>query len=418
MNCLRQLSFSGAVFGVFFMMDKGFSVADFAIFQSVVRLSQAVLEIPSGIFADRFGRRFSVQLSRILVFVAIGIIAFGATMPAMILAALLDGIANALFSDSDTSLVYDSLKKEGKTGYYPKFIATYNAMGLGVFGAASVLGAFLAAGGMPIQWLLIARLPIFLIHFWVARKFIDKALPNKAPKVNQTLRHLKASWTEVISSKSIMKVIYFNTIIHAMNLIMWVFYQPYGMAINMSLEIFGLVALVFAVAEGFPQFVVYRYTRTRKFSKLYIGLIMATGVLGLGAALLQNHVGFVLLIVSVFVTGISYPFTAAIIHKYARTKYRTTIASFCTLFGMVGFSVAGLVFGEIAGRLDVFWGFGMISGAALIGGIIYILFHWGRPWLYKRGKLLRLQAAEDQEREDDEDSQHKKSHRQWWGGRW
>lgn len=414
LTCVRHFSLSGAVFSVFFILDRGFSVADFAIFQTVVRLSQAALEIPSGIFADKFGRRRSVMISRVLVVAAFVLIAWGASLPMMLVAAILDGIAMALYSDSDTSLVYDSYKKLGRSKDYPKFIAVYNAMGMASFGVASVIGASLAAAGVPIVWLIVSRIPLFILQYFMAKGFREKVSKAAAPKASQTLRHLKATWGQVLKHRGLVKIIYFHSIILGANLVVWAFYQPYGLAINMSLAGFGWIALLFAVAEGFPQFIAYKYVRAGGFSKMYVILILLIGLLHVGAFFLQNMAGFVLLIISTFLAGFSFPLSAAIVQRYAKTEYRTTIMSLSTLFGIGTFSVAGLVFAMAADQWDVFAGFGVIGGGTVIGALIYIAVRWVRPYMHKHGVWLWLQHMHESMHEpahDAHDSENEDEHK-------
>lgn len=80
------------------------------IYFGVVYITQLISEIPTGIFADKFGRRKSALLGAFLLPMPPIILYFGHSFEAYLMAAFLYGIAGAFLSGSLDSLMYDDRK--------------------------------------------------------------------------------------------------------------------------------------------------------------------------------------------------------------------------------------------------------------------------------------------------------------------
>lgn len=414
LNFFRQLSFHSAVFSVFFLIYKEFDLGVLAMWFTLCKLTQALLEIPSGVFADKYGRKRSLQLSRICAFIVIVMLIFGNSVAVILLAAVLEGICNALYSDSDTSLVYDGMKKHGRTDLYPKFIAMYNGMGAISYGISSIIGALMATG-FPVVWVVAMRLPIHVLHYYISKQLIDKVSDEDKPAASHTWKHFKESWKFVTHNRNLVKVMYFNATVFAFNLLVWDYWQVYGIAIALPTVMFGMCAALLAMAEGFPQFISYKYLNPKHFSRIYVVLLGAAGVLGLLAGMLGNQIGFALLVLSVFVTGFSFPVGAAVVQRNTDTKHRTTVASFSTLFGMLTYSLFSLFFGAIAQAQSIFAAFAFV-GVVVVGAlVVYIFMHGVRPWLNRHGRLVRLMRIPEGFLADDDRHRNVHKHHYGWG---
>jgi predicted MFS family arabinose efflux permease len=110
------------------------------IFFSAIGICGFIAEIPTGVIADKHGRKSSSMLGMALLAVAPLIVFFGHTFPAYLVAAVFYGLGRALLSGALESLVYDH-KSTSKTIY-----RRVNALEI-TFGQAGIL-AGAAAGGL------------------------------------------------------------------------------------------------------------------------------------------------------------------------------------------------------------------------------------------------------------------------------
>jgi predicted MFS family arabinose efflux permease len=110
------------------------------IFFSAIGICGFIAEIPTGVIADKHGRKSSSMLGMALLAVAPLIVFFGHTFPAYLVAAVFYGLGRALLSGALESLVYDH-KSTSKTIY-----RRVNALEI-TFGQTGIL-AGAAAGGL------------------------------------------------------------------------------------------------------------------------------------------------------------------------------------------------------------------------------------------------------------------------------
>jgi MFS family permease len=409
MKILRELAFSSPIFNLFFA-SRGFSIGDLAIYLTTLRMTQTALEVPMGIFADKFGRKRAIRLSRIAVILGFIVMIFANSLWMFLIAAVLDGLCNALYSNADTAIVYDELQKQGKTKSFARFIAIYNGLGWLSYSFAAVIGAMIAEHSMVTT--LIIRLPIFIIHFLVAGMLKDER--SESQNTRPKMAAFKESWSKITRNRHIMRIIYFSSVIFAFNLIVWNYYQSYGMEIGLPIILFGWVAVAFSFAEGVPQFISHKFVNPKHFSKLYLALITASAAFGVGSAILQNGIGFIMLIISVIITGFSFPISSAIIQRHAGNKYRATVSSFGTLFCMLTYAVINLMFGFIADKIDIFGAFLAVSSLALAAAVAYAIIHYARPWLSRYHWIFSdiihpmLEEGEMNHETEREQSDHKK----------
>ncbi|WP_309396287.1 MFS transporter [Cerasicoccus maritimus] len=112
------------VFTVLFL-DIGLTLKDFFLLNAIWAASIVLLEVPSGAFADTFGRRNLVRLAGVCMVVELAIIAFVPMgEPWLLLLAfgvnrLISGAAEAFASGADEALAYDSLKALGREKEWP-----------------------------------------------------------------------------------------------------------------------------------------------------------------------------------------------------------------------------------------------------------------------------------------------------------
>ncbi|MER5887188.1 MFS transporter [Streptomyces sp. NPDC001941] len=136
---LANSLFQRGVF-VLFLYQRGFSVGQVALLQTLLYLVSGLAELPTGVIADRIGRRASIVIGQVLVAgCLLGQAAFSDYW--MFLALFIgQGIGMACVSGSDTALLYDLLVRRGATAGYVRIRSRFTMLGTVTSGAAIVLG--------------------------------------------------------------------------------------------------------------------------------------------------------------------------------------------------------------------------------------------------------------------------------------
>jgi MFS family permease len=126
---------------IYFQNITGSYTAAMAV-MAVETLSAALFDIPTGIFSDRMGRRFTMACGSCSYALAISCYAFAHDTFALYGGALLWGLGQCLFSGNNNALLYESLKSVGLEKQYHHYRGSTGSM----FQLALSLSAFLSMG--------------------------------------------------------------------------------------------------------------------------------------------------------------------------------------------------------------------------------------------------------------------------------
>lgn len=149
------------VFWVVFLRSKGFSFAAIGLMETVFHVASLLCEMPTGLIADRWGRKVSLAVGRVLCAVS-ALITLGAKDLTWIAVAFaLNAISYTCHSGAFEALVYDSLPKE-RQGDFGKIFGELNSVYL-VGCSAAGFGASLFASRYPLKWLYVVSISVDLL---------------------------------------------------------------------------------------------------------------------------------------------------------------------------------------------------------------------------------------------------------------
>ena len=127
-----------------FWQARGIDVQGVVWCEIIYALTVTLLEIPSGVLADRFGRRRMLLICGALDVAEFAILLFARDFWAFGLAVFLAGVGKALSSGSDNALLYDSLLAVGRQEDFEKLLGRLSAIDFAGSVAAALSGGVLA----------------------------------------------------------------------------------------------------------------------------------------------------------------------------------------------------------------------------------------------------------------------------------
>ncbi|MFF4085781.1 MFS transporter [Streptomyces nigra] len=136
---LANSLFQRGVF-VLYLQQRGFSAGQVAVLQTLIYLVSGLAELPTGVIADRIGRRASIVIGQVLI--AVCLLGQAASSQYWVFVALFigHGVGMACVSGSDTALLYDLLVRRGATAGYVRIRSRFTVLGTVTSGVAIVLG--------------------------------------------------------------------------------------------------------------------------------------------------------------------------------------------------------------------------------------------------------------------------------------
>ncbi len=131
---------------ILYLQDsRGISLAQILMLDAAFEIMMLLAEVPTGVVADRWGRRRAMVLGQVGVTVAVVMFAFAPNVWAVLACYFVWAISGALTSGSDVAFVHDSLEAQKRPGEFGKVVARGNAAQLAGMGASSMIGAPIAA---------------------------------------------------------------------------------------------------------------------------------------------------------------------------------------------------------------------------------------------------------------------------------
>ncbi len=167
---LKNFLFFGSVTLLFYLAWAKLDYTRSFILEAVFALEVVLLEIPTGVIADKFGRKFSLVLGGI--FSGLGFLLFGLVNNYIVfyIANFICAIGMALFSGTDRALLFDTLLEYGKEKESRSYFSRSDAFGTIGMLAAFPIGSLLAGSnlfqypkGLPYTFIL-SGLSCFLLE--------------------------------------------------------------------------------------------------------------------------------------------------------------------------------------------------------------------------------------------------------------
>lgn len=138
-----DFKFFAPIIILYFTQVTGSFALGMSIF-SATFLAQAIFEVPTGIFSDMVGRKWSYILGMISSFISILLYAIAPGYFVLLLGGILEGFSRSFFSGTDYAFVHDTLKEKNQENQFAKHqgkISSMDQIGLGI---SSILGGIIA----------------------------------------------------------------------------------------------------------------------------------------------------------------------------------------------------------------------------------------------------------------------------------
>lgn len=312
--------------------------------QSVYSAIVLLMEVPTGLIADKFGRKTSVVLGHIMGALGLVVFVVSPTVIGLYLVQLVRATGSALISGASEALLYEASKDEGLNYTKQSSIVLSNGIaGLCVAGIISgiVYASFGEESFVPLLW---ATITTQLVAVGFALSLKVKDIYERGSILKKELK----MWEMLASLMTLMrknKTIFAFTMVGLLTVCNEYFlYGTYGL----YFEEFGVsnfwVGAAFSLgllANFFLQRNVYKIERYLTFEKAFVLIKLGTiiGYFGL-AMVTQNTFLVVMLISTIGVFNIERPIVSDIVNQELDSSVRATVLSGMSL--MSRFSKMGL----------------------------------------------------------------------------
>jgi len=307
----------------------------------------ALLEIPTGSFADKYGRLLSYRSGLILQLLAMISYIFFKNFSVLIFFQIIGGLGLALKSGSLEALIHNSITTSNKKEAFfrkhsIKMIIVFISRTLAV-----LVGSFIFARE--------PRLPfIFVAVSLFAAVIISFFFQENKVSVEKTLQqHMKKS-LQIILTNNFFKLFIFVLLLYIfIGESMFSFYQPYFKSIHIPLKDFGLFYAVISSFSALGSWLSYHIYR--RWSGLNILVLLLFNVcLTIIFMLFENiQVSFLAIVPSSITFGFIINLRNATIQNNIKSKYHSTAISIVSFAGRAVLIVGTVLVGVLLDHFTV-----------------------------------------------------------------
>jgi len=363
--CENLPAFIGPIV-VVFLRGRGLSMTQVMLLETIFALVIIGLEIPSGFFADRVGRRWSLVLGMAAVTAGAVAYARGNGFGDFLVAEIVWAVGSSLISGADTAMLYDTLLAQGRAEQYQKMEGQANFLALGVSAAASVAGGLLAAGNL--RYPFYATAAALGVGTFVAL-FTREPPREPGGHPRGELYYLyKIGRFALYKNAEVRWLILFAALLGGFGTIGFWLYQPYFQLCGIPLAYFGVIfALfhVFAAFSGKLAFVLERAVGKRA----AVVILPAALAVSFGAmAAFAVPAGFLFVLLAQFVRGFATPVIQDYINRHTWSDKRATVMSIKNLLGRVVFVAGAPAMGVVVDHAGVRLGLALAAVGTFLGG--------------------------------------------------
>lgn len=358
-------------------MGRDVGMTDFQIVISGFLLFtfRIISEVPSGALADRWSRKYTMALSVIFVMISTALAVTAPFAEVYYISAMFWGTAFSLLSGTYESLLFDSLKAEGKEKEYSRRLGYVRSSLSGAVLIAFTISGFIAEATTMATTFYISFIPLVLA--------LILAFMLKEPNIRRTNdthsygEHLLDAYNIIRRNPMLLSMTLALGILGAAVGMIWEFQQLYLIAVAVPIAFLGFGGTLFGFMESFWSRYAHRFEKRSRYAMRRNLIIIAFA--GLAFAIFsQSPLGMLGLATVIGCYVVFEVLTMSDIQKKLPEELRATSASFVGLTQNLISLPFTIGFAFLTQYISVFVAFGLVG---LMVGVYLIGIFWRRSIL-------------------------------------
>ncbi len=344
-----------------FMLSIGITPFQIGINATVFIAITVLFDVPSGILADKWNRKYTLMLGLLSLTICTIICGISQTFLLYLMGTVFYGLYVVFTSGTFQAIMYDSLHELGKQKHYDKYQGISYALFLFGIGVSSIASGYIY-NGIGSRWpyylsVITSLMTLAVIFILKEPKF------HKPESDNKLLKHIKSSINIVTQNKMIFHLAFFMIIAGILKSTIYEYGGLYYVALGMTAISMGYVNSLKWFSAAFGQLVAPKIGR--KILKYVPILFIAFGLF----SVTQSLWGLVFYYLAVFMFSMLNNQAEAEIQDNTPSYVRATTLSLLGFITNVALIPLGLAFGWISGVQNVFSAYQMIA----VIGIAYLV---------------------------------------------
>lgn len=279
--------FTTPVLTLFFMNHVGLSFTDFAAYEAFIFMASAILEIPTGIISDLYGRKNIFLVGQFLYVFTMALLIISPSTITILISALTYPLGSSFASGNLESITFTEFEKEGQIDFYRKSLRKINTLSLIAAALAALLGGYLASKQiilpMIIDLLLMVGTTIFA---WIVIKEetnLEKATSSDIFTKVKTI--MTNGFLELIGNRRFLLFSILMGLLFAISRGVFISYQPLLKTLSFDVKEIGLIFSTFGFIAALASHIYGLFDAKLKLSENHqilflISLFLFSAIMG------------------------------------------------------------------------------------------------------------------------------------------
>lgn len=372
-NFFSAFRFYSPIYVIYFSQVTGSYTLAMSLL-AIGSLSQAALEIPTGVFSDLIGRKSTLVFSAVAAIIGMIFMILSGNYWYFFVGEIFWGLSGAFSSGNDEALMYDSLKEVGKENDYHHYYSRLGTFTLIAFGISALLGGFLSV----ISFQLVFGLSILFRSFALVTSFFVRNPPVfKKVEINP-YKHFGESLKTFIINPKLRMLTLSNALSNSLTESTYQF-APVFVNVLWPIWAVGVMKSSTNFLNAFSYFISGRVISRLKAFNALVGQFIISRVVLIIAYTFPTIISPVLMAATSLIYGIGQVSQNTLLQREFTDHQRATMGSLDSLLTSLSFSVVSLLIGYFADILGP-------RNILLLGEILLIpvLFIYWRLFLHNK----------------------------------
>ena len=364
-----------------FWQQRGMNVQMVVFAEIIYAMTVTAFEIPSGILADKFGRKRMLAAYNALSAAELILLLFAHSFWQFAIAIFLAGIGKALSSGSENALLYDSLLNEGIHEKFEKYLGRLSAIDFTGSIIAALSGGVLA-NFFRLEFNYVLSIVSVCIAFILTLSLKEPPVLTKPEnEISGIMQYTKQALSIFKHNPLVFVYCLTGAVLGACLIYLDEFWQIVLERVGLPVIFFGMVSAAASILRIPGNLFAYKLKEKFRYEHILTCLIAVNIVGYLAIFLARDLMCLAPMMLLFLVAGIVDPLVIGYLHHHAGSHIRATVESFSSLGLRMISAGAGMLFGYISSVYSIFAGF-LVLGFICFGYLV--LFRMiGKRYFYR-----------------------------------
>ncbi|MDF2592803.1 MAG: transporter [Clostridia bacterium] len=358
-----------------FWEQRGMTVFMVVLCEVIYAAVIVVLEIPSGIFADKMGRKKLLVISAVLSTLELVLLIYASSFIEFAFVAFLAGISGSCSSGAFNALLYDSLLISSKQNMFEKILGRINAFDFLAAMIAALSGSVLAKlYSFELNYILSVVSMSVALAFTLSLKEPPKDKGEVFDEVSE--EGFKAYFNSAATFYKRNPRVAFM-VINAMAIGACInyldeFWQLYLRDIGFSIVFFGVFSSLVLLIRIPGNLMASQLIKHFREERILVFILGVTTVGFFTAGIFPGRIGIAAMVITFLVSGVVDPLVSGYLHHHTRSDIRATVDSFQSLGKRAIVLAVGIAFGYVSSVSDIAIGFVFLGMVCFLFLILFL----------------------------------------------